>query len=225
MSFSAAKLRGTRLRLGRTQREVSAVAQATLSAIESGRQRPHPSTLRKLADEYGVEVSDFFEEAALAVPLGESGSDDARIRAWLRDNGAKLGALTDEEFLRHAASLDPAIDDSGNPSGIMRAHADLTQESTEALELLRAPKRYKSLGLLLPTTPGASVQEQKMERQEQIQQLRKDLGRSYRHRISALAHYANILAEEQEALGKSPGYFRPARLAELLKEAIEKAAA
>ncbi len=63
MSFSAAKLRDARLRLGRTQREVHAVAQATLSAIESGRQRPHPSTLRKLAEEYGLSVSDFFEEA------------------------------------------------------------------------------------------------------------------------------------------------------------------
>ncbi|MDP9485430.1 MAG: helix-turn-helix domain-containing protein [Actinomycetota bacterium] len=225
MSFSAAKLRDARLRLGRSQREVSAVAQATISAIESGRQRPHPSTLRKLADEYGVEVSDFFEEVALAAPLGESGSDDTRIRAWLRENGAKLGALTDEEFSRHAAALDPAIDDLGNPLGVMKAHAELTQESAETLELLRAPKRYKSLGPLLPTTPGASIQEQKMERQERLQQLRKDLGRSYRHRISALAHYANVLAKEQEALGKSPGYFRPARLAELFQEALEKAKA
>ncbi len=64
MTFSAAKLRGVRLRLGLTQRDVGAVAQATLSAIESGRQRPHPSTLRKLATEYGVSVSDFFEEPA-----------------------------------------------------------------------------------------------------------------------------------------------------------------
>lgn len=224
MAFSGARLRQIRHQRGLSQRDMP-VAHDTVSAIESGRRKPHPSTLRKLAAALNCEVGDFFEEAALAVPLGESGSDDTQIRAWLRGNGAKLGALTDEEFSKHAAALDPAIDDLGNPLGIMRAHAELTQESTETLKLLRAPKRYKSLGPLLPTTPGASIQEQKLERQEQLQQLRKDLGRSYLHRISALAHYANVLAKEQEALGKSPGYFRPARLAELFQEALEKAKA
>lgn len=61
MAFSGEKLREVRLRLGRTQREVQAVSQASLSAIESGRQQPHPSTLRRLAEEYGVEVNDFFD--------------------------------------------------------------------------------------------------------------------------------------------------------------------
>jgi len=60
--FSSDKLRGVRLRLGLTQRDVRAVSQTTLSAIESGRQEPHPTTLRRLAEEYGVRVSDFFEE-------------------------------------------------------------------------------------------------------------------------------------------------------------------
>jgi transcriptional regulator with XRE-family HTH domain len=66
MAFSSEKLREVRLRLGRTQREVQAVSQASLSAIESGRQQPHPSTLRRLAKEYGVEVQDFFEEVETA---------------------------------------------------------------------------------------------------------------------------------------------------------------
>jgi len=70
MAFSATRLRDVRLQLGLTQRDVRAVAQATLSAIESGRQRPHPSTLRKLAEEYGVEVRTFFEEVEEA-PKGQ----------------------------------------------------------------------------------------------------------------------------------------------------------
>jgi len=68
MTFSKEKLREARLRLGLTQRDVQAVSQTSLSAIESGRQQPHPSTLRRLAEEYGVEVSDFFDEPIITTP-------------------------------------------------------------------------------------------------------------------------------------------------------------
>lgn len=75
MAFSGEKLREVRLRLGRTQREVQAVSQASLSAIESGRQQPHPSTLRRLAEEYGVEVRAFFEEPTSPPKTGEAAFD------------------------------------------------------------------------------------------------------------------------------------------------------
>src|SRR5215204_2446555 len=68
MTTSKEKLREARLRLGLTQRDVQAVSQTSLSAIESGRQQPHPSTLRRLAEEYGVEVSDFFDEPIITTP-------------------------------------------------------------------------------------------------------------------------------------------------------------
>jgi transcriptional regulator with XRE-family HTH domain len=63
MAFSGEKLRQIRLRQGLTQRDMP-VAHDTVSAIESGKRRPHPSTLRKLAETLNVEVQDFFEEAA-----------------------------------------------------------------------------------------------------------------------------------------------------------------
>ena len=44
--------------------KASGVAQNTISEIETGRREARPATLRKLADALGVEISDFFEEAA-----------------------------------------------------------------------------------------------------------------------------------------------------------------
>ncbi len=61
-AFSREKLKGARLRLGLSQRAVPGVAQDTLSALESGRREPRPSTLKRLAEAYGVQVADFFEE-------------------------------------------------------------------------------------------------------------------------------------------------------------------
>ncbi len=63
MAFSGDKLRQIRLRRGFTQRDMP-VAHDTVSAIESGKRQPHPSTLRKLAASLNVEVQDFFEESA-----------------------------------------------------------------------------------------------------------------------------------------------------------------
>jgi len=62
MAFSGEKLRQLRLQRGLSQRDLP-VAHDTVSAIESGRRSPHPSTLRKLAAALDVEVRDFFEEA------------------------------------------------------------------------------------------------------------------------------------------------------------------
>lgn len=95
MAFSKEKLRAVRLQLGRTQRDVQAVAQPTLSAIESGRQQPHPSTLRKLAEEYGVEVRDFFEEVD-QTPKSEA---PPSLAEWLEERcGHAYLALPKDEF-------------------------------------------------------------------------------------------------------------------------------
>lgn len=61
MAFSGDRLRQIRRRRGLTQRDMP-VAHDTVSAIESGKRRPHPSTLRKLAATLNVEVQDFFED-------------------------------------------------------------------------------------------------------------------------------------------------------------------
>ena len=61
MAFSGKKLRQIRMQQGLSQRDMP-VAHDTVSAIESGKRKPHPSTLRKLAEALGVQVRDFFEE-------------------------------------------------------------------------------------------------------------------------------------------------------------------
>ncbi len=69
MAFSGERLRELRMQRGLSQRDMP-VAHDTVSAIESGRRSPHPSTLRKLAAALDAEVSDFFDEPT--VPLGEA---------------------------------------------------------------------------------------------------------------------------------------------------------
>jgi transcriptional regulator with XRE-family HTH domain len=65
MAFSGERLRQIRVQRGFSQRDLP-VGHDTVSAIESGRRNPHPSTLRKLAEALGVEVRDFFEEVDAA---------------------------------------------------------------------------------------------------------------------------------------------------------------
>jgi len=53
------RLREVRRELGYTSRELSeksGVSMSTISMIETGKQQPHPSTLRKLADAMGVDI-------------------------------------------------------------------------------------------------------------------------------------------------------------------------
>jgi transcriptional regulator with XRE-family HTH domain len=67
------ELRNIRLRGGLSQADLSAitgVAEFTISEIEAGKRTPRPSTLRKLAQGLGVEVSDFYEGADS--PLAEA---------------------------------------------------------------------------------------------------------------------------------------------------------
>lgn len=91
MTFSGEKLRQIRLSRGLSQRDLP-VAHDTISRIESGRRKPHPSTLRKLAAALHCEVSDFFEEAApspKALPAPPSlewamTAPDEEYEAWTR---------------------------------------------------------------------------------------------------------------------------------------------
>ena len=59
-------LRDARLRKLLSQRQLAErarVSQATIVKIERGDARPHPSTLRKLAEALGVEPEEFYELA------------------------------------------------------------------------------------------------------------------------------------------------------------------
>ncbi len=59
-------LKELRRRKGWSQKDLarrSGVGQDTISGIESGRHEARPSTLRKLAEALGVEVTDLFRES------------------------------------------------------------------------------------------------------------------------------------------------------------------
>ena len=75
------ELREIRLRRGLSQADLSAVtgvAEFTISEIESGkRANPRPSTLRKLAQGLGVEVTDLYGE--LDSPLGVAASSQEKL--------------------------------------------------------------------------------------------------------------------------------------------------
>ncbi len=103
--FSREKLKRIRLRLGLSQRAVPGVAQDTLSALESGRREPRPSTLRRLAEAYGVEVADFFEDPVTrpkaALPADFDIDEIIRevIEAEQPETRAELDRLVDERIV------------------------------------------------------------------------------------------------------------------------------
>jgi transcriptional regulator with XRE-family HTH domain len=66
------KLLMARLERGLTLRgaaEQTGVSKETISELERGLRKPHPPTLYKIAQGYGIHVSDLLQEDQLAVPL------------------------------------------------------------------------------------------------------------------------------------------------------------
>ncbi len=68
------KLRAVRERLFVTQAELAqrtGIAEATLSRLESGKQRPRISTVRKIADALGVAPEELVDWGAETEPVGQ----------------------------------------------------------------------------------------------------------------------------------------------------------
>lgn len=92
---------------GWTQRELaskSGVTQASISEIEQGRRtRPHSSTLKKLADAFGVSVPELYEPSPPAPVVEEEprALDESRGRLELLE-------ATTANILEMARELDPA---------------------------------------------------------------------------------------------------------------------
>lgn len=70
--FDPNRVRNIRIRRGLSRTEVASaigIRHGVLHNIESGmRSEPQMSTLRKLAEHYGVEVADFYAEVAVEPP-------------------------------------------------------------------------------------------------------------------------------------------------------------
>ncbi len=225
MAFSGARLRQIRHQRGLSQRDMP-VAHDTVSAIESGRRKPHPSTLRKLAAALNCEVGDFFEEAALAVPLGERAVDepgrqrdlppleDPRIVAMLRE----WGYVPDAEYVAGLQSFDPEIDEEGIPRGVERAIEELQRTRDRLLRELRKPVNYKKL---FPERSSFSKADElgsahiQVLRASYASKLRTEIRRVYNRRILALTNFSAALYDA----GEAEGFLVPSRMATVVEEA------
>lgn len=217
MAFSGERLRQIRHQRGLSQRDMP-VAHDTVSAIESGRRKPHPSTLRKLAAALNCEVGDFFEEAALAGPLGEGADEepergevvppleDPRIVAVLRE----WGYVPDAEYVAGLQSFDPEIDEEGTPRGVERAIEDLKRGRDRLLGELRNPTNYKRL---FPERSSFSKADElggahiQGLRSYYASKLGTEVGRIYKRRILALTHFS----VELYAAGETKDFLVPDR--------------
>lgn len=213
------------------------MAPSAVSQIETGKRTPSSASVIKLAAALGAEVGDLYPKDQPSLPyegLARADSeqlhepsllDDTQIAGWIRERGAMLGVMSDQEFLEYGRGLDPEeIDEDGNPVDVIRAHEALAQEAAATRKLLWTPKEYMSLGRMLPADPNNPAAEQKWQRHEQLRKLRRELEKRYHSRGLALGNYANALAEEQRAAGKSPGYFVPAAGATGRRERMLEAA-
>jgi transcriptional regulator with XRE-family HTH domain len=204
--------------------EKAKISPSTLSLIESGKvDRPHVTTIRKISRALGVEPQELRRTQELAgskieAPLWTIPG----VRERLEELGAQWGVATRGEFLEYVRDIDPDIDESGNPNGIIAAQRDLAEEADDVLRALRESTVRESILELLPIDdPNLSRLDLASEGMRELRQLRKELGRVYNRRIVAIANYANRLARAEEAAGRSPGYLVPGLLAR--EQAIEQA--
>lgn len=228
MAFSGERLRQIRHQRGLSQRDMP-VAHDTVSAIESGRRKPHPSTLRKLAAALSCEVSDFFEEAALTAPLGERGGEepeqrhdlppleDPRVMAVLRG----WGYVPDTEYVVALQSFEPEIDEEGIPRGVEQAIEDLQRDRDRLLKELHKPANYKRL---FPQRSSFSKGDQlggehiQSLRSHYASNLRTEVRRAYNRRILALSTFS----AELYAATETKDFLVPTRMSAVVEEARQR---
>ncbi len=223
-------LRELRERAALSQQELAkraGISKNAVGQLERGEFNPRPVTVRQLAEALGVRPEELWEgersKELVAGPKAEAPLlSIPEIRERLRELGGQRGVTTRKEFIEYMRGIDPEIDEDGNPNGIITAQREVAEEADDLLTTaLREPEVRKSLEKLLPVEPGLSGLDLVHERAQKFRKLKRELRRLYNARIVALVNYANALAAEEEAAGKSPGYFRP-RL-EALERAKERA--
>ena len=207
--------------------EKAGISPSTLSLIESGKiDRPHMSTLRKISRALGIDPQELRRPREFASSKSEAPLFSIpEIRERLEELGAQWGVVTDEMFLGYVRGLDPNIDESGNPNGIITAQRKLAEEADVLLTTtLSKPEVRRSLTELLPVDSGLSRSDLVHERARKFRKLKRELRRLYNARLVALANYTNALAEEEEAAGRSPGYLVPRRTAyeQIVEGALEQ---
>ncbi len=133
------RLREVREGRGLSQKDLSASSGVhfnTVSGIEAKRQKPHPSTLRKLAAALGVEVEDLTgapKEEALPSAERPSRTPEERRTSYLL--GYEVLAMNTASRLEEA--IDSDIVDFDLVDQAARLHADLQQVAVEQLGLLQ----------------------------------------------------------------------------------------
>ncbi len=103
----AARLRRVRLERGLTLRQAAAqtgVTKETLSDLERARRQPHPPTLQKIAEGYGVEIRDLLGPIAEAEPV-TAGKAEAPRGSGPADNLPETVAAGDDRYLAASAGL------------------------------------------------------------------------------------------------------------------------
>ncbi len=129
------KLRELREGRGLSQKDLadaSSVHFNSISGIESGKRKPHPGTLRKLAAALDVEVEDL-----TGAPKGEA-SPSARTSAERRNSyllGYEVLALNTAERLQE--SIDSSSADFELVEEVARLHEDLQRIAVEEIGLLQ----------------------------------------------------------------------------------------
>lgn len=133
------RLRKVREGRGLTQKNLSASSGVhfnTVSGIEAKRQKPHPSTLRKLAAALGVEVEDLTgapKEEALPSAERPSRTPEERRTSYLL--GYEVLARSTAARLEEAIDSDSA--DFELVDHLARLHADLQRVAVEEIRLLQ----------------------------------------------------------------------------------------
>ena len=147
------RIREEREKRGWTQGDLSkhsGTNRDTISGVESGRHRPRPSTLRKIAGAFGLEVRDLFEAADSPKALPD-------VEDYLRSRGAHLSALSTEEFAgelfrrREDRELRPDLREEVEN---IKAALELAPGDPVALAALRRARSRRQTAIIYQLTTG-----------------------------------------------------------------------
>lgn len=177
-------IREIRRRKGWSQADLareSGIGQDTISGIETGRHNPRPSTLRKIAQAFDVEVEDLFPKAEAPSPHNTRRS--VGLTELLREHGLTQLATDQDTWERHVAVLD--LEDA------MDEYRELVREREDFRAIIRGSKWLGSSNPEERRQLNAQLRRRFMDRLNDVTEKYNDL---IRERVAELSD------EEAEAL-------------------------
>jgi transcriptional regulator with XRE-family HTH domain len=194
------------------------MAPSAVNQIENGKRSPSASSLNKLARALGVEVANLFPKGQAPLPE-QPPTADSKVRAWLKDHGAKFALMTEAEFSELVLSLEAGQNGDQLLEGLEHLIEEITREDWHIERALM--QEFRRGEDLFPNPPaGPDLTKRYFARHKAVTRLQRALAADYQVLRRSLTNYSMRLY----SAGRTSDFLvHPRQEATLRRQLLEEA--